>query len=281
MTKYQITNKCKETSFLVEDLLEPVANLTGKTTTIITGGAIASMLQNEKVNDWDVYFHNEEVVRKVMKAYAPVVTEALGREVKVIEIEVANPYWNKYSDKTVPMTKKQFKFSTESFGTIKENIKTNHLGIKYVSDTSISFYNGVQFIFGFYGSPKEIHKSFDFLHATNYYYQEELHLDPEKVMWAIEKKLVFNNSLYPLAAMKRAMRKFIPKGYTISTEQLFKVGLMAMSLPFTKEEVLKQLRGIYAEDMELLDDACNEIETNNKFALQNVLQILDTTDTHK
>jgi len=37
---------------------------------IITGGAIASLIQNEEVNDFDIYFTNKETTRAVAGYYA-------------------------------------------------------------------------------------------------------------------------------------------------------------------------------------------------------------------
>jgi len=44
--------------------------------TIISGGSIASLLMNEKVNDFDVYFRNKETVLAVARYYLAVFTEA-------------------------------------------------------------------------------------------------------------------------------------------------------------------------------------------------------------
>jgi hypothetical protein len=48
---------------------DPEVRAAVKTDTIISGGSIASLLLNEKVNDFDVYFTNFETTRKVAEYY--------------------------------------------------------------------------------------------------------------------------------------------------------------------------------------------------------------------
>jgi hypothetical protein len=61
-----ITKKFNEWLESISD--EEVKKLVKKNT-IITGGCIASMINNEKVKDYDVYFTNQETVVAVAKYY--------------------------------------------------------------------------------------------------------------------------------------------------------------------------------------------------------------------
>jgi hypothetical protein len=63
-----------------------------KENTIITGGCIASMINNEKVKDYDVYFTNRETVIAVAKYYIDKFNETDMREIKLYTGEdFANP----------------------------------------------------------------------------------------------------------------------------------------------------------------------------------------------
>jgi hypothetical protein len=61
-----ITKKFNEWLETIDD--EKIKKLVKKNT-VITGGCIASMINNEKVNDFDVYFTNRETVMAVAKYY--------------------------------------------------------------------------------------------------------------------------------------------------------------------------------------------------------------------
>ncbi|MDR1902556.1 MAG: hypothetical protein LBQ88_09785 [Treponema sp.] len=79
-----ITKKFNEWSDSIDD--EEVKKLVKKNT-IITGGCIASMINNEKVNDYDVYFTNQETVLSVARYYIRKFTEKdniNGRKIMII-----------------------------------------------------------------------------------------------------------------------------------------------------------------------------------------------------
>ncbi len=64
-----------------------------KKNTIITGGAIVSLMQNEQPNDYDIYFKTKEVTYKVAKYYADKFNQEFGKTVYVINKSENGSVW--------------------------------------------------------------------------------------------------------------------------------------------------------------------------------------------
>lgn len=127
-----------------------------------------------------------------------------------------------------------------------EDDNTGKYEVKFISANAITLSDKVQLVTRFYGTPEEIHKNFDFIHATGVYdYSEnELHTTTEQLESLLNKALIYRGSLYPLASIFRA-RKFITRGWTIDAGQYLKMAFQLNELnlldPYTLEE---QLTGV-------------------------------------
>lgn len=68
---------------------------------IITGGAIVSLLQDEKPHDYDVYFRNEKALIQVAEYYVKKYTEFVKEKLddKGVKPTVQRCYWNKSSER--------------------------------------------------------------------------------------------------------------------------------------------------------------------------------------
>jgi hypothetical protein len=77
-----------------------------KKNTVITGGSIASMINNEKVKDFDVYFTNRETVVAVAKYYINKFHEADGKD-RVIKLFTSEDFTNPDSDLNKDVTRNQ------------------------------------------------------------------------------------------------------------------------------------------------------------------------------
>jgi hypothetical protein len=53
----------------IETIEDPVVKKLAQDNTIVTGGCIASMLLNEKVNDFDIYFRTKDATASIAKYY--------------------------------------------------------------------------------------------------------------------------------------------------------------------------------------------------------------------
>jgi len=248
---------------------------------IVTGGAIASMLLGEQVNDFDIYFRTKATVRRVADYY---VTQFLASKkeqggvpisVNVEEIkdldgkdrvrivvksagvasdvqDTAYEYFESQPDHDAGA------YVGEAFdplSTIKDvvgDIKPTLEGegddysAAFLSSNAISLRGRVQLILRFYGEPEEIHQSYDFVHCMNYWEsgQSKLTLKSESLEALLSKTLVYHGSKYPLCSIIRT-RKFIDRGWRINAGQYLKMAMQVSELDMTNHLVLEeQLTGV-------------------------------------
>jgi hypothetical protein len=274
----------KHKDFLLSIQDENVRNLV-KDNSIITGGAIASMLLNEKVNDFDYYFRNRETVEAV-----------------------ANYYVNRFNDKVDPTVKPIVKITDEgritihiqSNGIISENQNeqsyeeaadfgdaeyvTNTLGEEpeqelddkskyrpiFMSGNAITLSNKVQLVVRFYGEPEEIHKNYDFAHCCNYWesHNGKITIKQEALESLLSKHLVYKGSLYPLCSVIRT-RKLIKAGWHINAGQYLKMCIQLSQLNLLDIKVLEdQLTGVdSAYFFQVIEYCRKRQEENNEFEL--------------
>ena len=272
---------------------EEVRQLAQKNT-IVTGGAIASMLLGEKVNDFDVYFRNKETAVAVAQyyvkdfierrnkkidagdasqdtiAYDPFVKEDAIKNIKgeteervIIYMKSAGvageeqePY--DYFESREPEAAEAF---AESL--IKEVAAP---GDKYrpifLSQNAITLANKVQVVIRFYGSPKEIHDNYDFIHAMCYYdlWEDDLVLPAEALEALLSRTLVYRGSLYPIASIFR-MKKFLERGWRITAGQQLKIMWQISEIDLKDPVVFaEQLTGVDQAYMWQLINALKDVE---------------------
>lgn len=234
--------------------------------TIITGGCIASMLLNEEVNDYDLYFSNKETVLAVANYYVDLfnknndknkiplsVKEIEEESIQIIaksagivsESQDGEDY--QYFEQLDPGSPEQEKFiddaivATKVYGNKKEKYRP-----VFITTNAITLSNSIQLILRFYGDPEEIHRNYDFVHCTNYWTSKnkEVVLRPEALETLLTKELVYVGSKYPICSVIR-LRKFIKKGWTINTGQILKMAFQIKELDLYDPKVLAdQLIGV-------------------------------------
>lgn len=198
---------------------------------IITGGSIVSLILEEKVNDYDIYFTNKETVLAVANYY---------RDILIKD----NPMLR--SDCTIEEDKDgRIRFFIRSTGLITKQTKAKFYP-SAITDNAISLTNDIQLILRFYGPPEEIHKNYDFVHVKSYWLSKtgKLYLNPESLEAILAKELRYTGSLYPLASIFR-LRKFLSRGWTISAGDIFKMAFQLRSYDLSDPQVLyDQLIGV-------------------------------------
>jgi hypothetical protein len=234
--------------------------------TIITGGCIASMLLNEEVNDYDLYFSNKETVLAVANYYVDLfnknndknkiplsVKEIEEESIQIIaksagivsESQDGEDY--QYFEQLDPGSPEQEKFiddaivATKVYGNKKEKYRP-----VFITTNAITLSNSIQLILRFYGDPEEIHRNYDFVHCTNYWTSKnkEVVLRPEALETLLTKELVYVGSKYPICSVIR-LRKFIKKGWTINAGQILKMAFQIKELDLYDPKVLAdQLIGV-------------------------------------
>lgn len=169
-----IKRNCRDVRQRIYDryplLLDLVDNM------FISGGAIASLIQQASVNDWDIYFKDA-----ASEATASTILEKYYRD----NIKDVDP---KYHD---------------CLG--KDG--------KMITANAITMEDGLQFITMTNGDPKDVRASFDYVHCMPYYdfNRDALYISEKQYDACINKKLIVNNQ-HVVKPWRE--EKFLARGYT-------------------------------------------------------------------
>jgi hypothetical protein len=273
--------------------------------TIVSGGCITSMLLNEKVNDFDVYFRNEETAFLVAEYYSnkfnrietktnPIkcVLNEDGR-VKIIvqSAGVAKAKASK-NDKyryfeQIEDTDNQEMSVTSYIGdvmdiaeTVEEETVAKKFTPVFVSGNAIMLSGKVQLIFRFFGEADEIHENYDFVHVTNYWtsWDRKLHLNQDALECILARQLRYKNSKYPICAVIRT-RKFIKRGWSISAGEYLKMLYQVSKLDLDDIDVLgDQLIGVdsaYFDQIITILRKANEENKDFNLSFSYIAELID------
>ena len=201
---------------------------------IITGGSIASMLMGDPVNDYDVYFKTQKTTILISEYYIKQMCGSL-EAASEASIEI------KASDDRVELS---IRSTGELFNFNAENDKPYRP--IYISANAITLSDKVQIVTRFFGSPEEIHKNFDFVHAQCWYEVDKgkLVTPAPALLSMMSRTLQYTGSLYPVCSLFRA-KKFIERGWRCSASELLKMAWQISLLNLRSYTVLKeQLTGV-------------------------------------
>jgi hypothetical protein len=257
---------------------------------IITGGAIASLLLQEPVTDFDYYFTNKETVLAVAHYYVnlfnanhpeidikPRVVEKNDRvTIKVQSAGIAGEgdntdykYFEQFLDEEgMSYVEKVMGVADETNAEHIEEMdkeKGKYRPI-FMSSNAITLSNKVQLVIRFYGNPDEIHQNYDFAHCCNYWLSknDSLTLTPHALESLLSKNLQYQGSLYPLCSVIRT-RKFLKKGWYINAGQYLKMCFQLSELDLSNIEVLEeQLTGVDAAYFHQVIAYCRQKQEEEK-----------------
>lgn len=200
---------------------------------IISGGAIASMLLGEKVNDYDIYLKNIDAAIAVSNYFIKRDIEKRSIAVSIKEVENIK----RETEKRV--------FYDFPGGIIRALHPDGSYSIRAITSNALTLSDDVQLITRFYGTPEEIHRNFDFIHCTNYYdcLTGKLVLNIDAMHSLMSKRLYYAGSLYPIASLLR-IRKFLDRDWTISAGQVAKISLQLTDIQLTPSILAEQLLGV-------------------------------------
>lgn len=247
---------------------------------IITGGCIASMLLQEPVNDFDLYFTNRETAKAVAEYYVAKFKEITAVKFKDnpekhVEIEVreepdeegrikiyiksagiagekkGDDY--QYFESRPPEEGEDYIESVVNAVTELDETHINESATEkyrpvFMSANAITLSDKVQIVIRFYGDPNNIHQHYDYIHCTNFWTSEErrVTLKQEALEALMAKELVYVGSKYPICSMIRT-RKFLKRGFTINAGQYLKMAFQISKLDLENLKVLEdQLIGVDA-----------------------------------
>lgn len=211
-----------------------------KDNSIITGGAIVSLLLGEEPNDFDIYFTNAETAEAVALYYFNQMPDRSDNDKVERYIDSNNG-------------EERVRIFIRSRGTLERRLKASEVAKGkfvpvFMTDNAISLSDDVQLVLRFFGKPEEIHKNYDFVHCTSYWVSRtgELVLPQAALEAIITKELRYVGSRYPICSLVR-IRKFIERGFTINAGQIMKIVMQIHRLNLKDINVLNdQLLGVDA-----------------------------------
>lgn len=232
-------------------------DLKNENAVIVSGGCITSMFLNEPVNDYDIYISDMDILIRLARHYCKgyrvldgrkkndYIADTFGREIT----EIDDHYNSEMYVRLYNLKEDQVKLDIVSEGIrldINEEEVTEHDYIPvFFSQNAISLTNDIQIVLRFSGSVENIHKSFDFMHATNYFsFKDGLVTNKIALESILSKDLIYQGSLYPLTSIIR-MKKFIGRGWRIDAGQILKIMFQISELNLKDIKVLEdQLIGV-------------------------------------
>ena len=115
----------------------------------------------------------------------------------------------------------------------------------FFSPNAISLSDDIQIVVRFHGDNEAIHKTFDFIHATNYFtFKDGLVTNVAALESLLTKQLKYQGSLYPLTSIIR-IKKFLNRGWKISAGEMLKIMFQISELDLKNPDVLEeQLIGV-------------------------------------
>lgn len=255
---------------------------------LVSGGSITSMLLNEPVNDFDIYIKTTDVLVRLCEYYAtPKGIQILKgwEKVKLMEgynsgiLEKSPEYKNMFIVAVDNLKDNQVKLFTtgELFNQEATPEENEKFILKYISPNAISLSNQIQIVVRFTGDSKQIHETFDFLHATNYFtFSEGLVTNKEALESIITKQLRYQGSQYPLTSIIR-MKKFIKRGWNINAGEILKIMFQISELDLKNANTLEeQLIGVDVAYFGKLIEILRGLDDKTKMTSQYLNTIIDS-----
>lgn len=231
-----------------------------KNNILVSGGSITSMLLNEPVNDYDIYIKDIDILKRLVEYYISPFTEIKildGRNKTSLVEKILNDYKFNDSVKTLDdinsnyavnlrnLKEDQIKLWFDTNDSCKKVELDKESDKKYTplffSPNAISLSDDLQIVIRFHGDNEAIHKTFDFIHATNYFtFEQGLVTNKEALESIITKQLKYQGSLYPVTTIIR-MKKFIKRGWNINAGEMLKAMFQISELDLKNPDVLEEM----------------------------------------
>lgn len=249
--------------------------------TIITGGAMVSLLMGEPPHDYDVYFRTKEACIEVAKYY-------VDKWNKEHEDKPVSLVWGELLKDRTGEDNGSVKCFVQSKGIADEDEQKNsdisynfestaeedeEIGIvsdkekpeydtkekyrpRFITSNAITLSDKIQIVTRFYGEVEDIHKNYDFVHCTCAWssWNNEVFLPQKALECIINKELYYVGSKYPLCSIIRT-RKYIERGYHINAGQYVKMCMQLNELDLKDVKVLEeQLTGVDTTYFQMMID---------------------------
>jgi hypothetical protein len=231
-----------------------------KSNLLVSGGSIASMFLQEPVNDYDVYIKDINVLLRLVEYYVADRCEIFdGREKFKLVKSLEEAYDTEdeslseiHNARAIAIrTLKEDQIKIHAGGgkrieyTEEEDKNPKKFRLAFISPNAISLSDDLQIVCRFHGTAEEIHKTFDFIHATNYFtFEEGLVTNIKALESLITRQLSYQGSFYPLTSIIRS-KKFLKRGWNIGAGEYLKIMFQISELDLYNADVLdEQLIGV-------------------------------------
>lgn len=269
--------------------------------TVITGGALVSLVQGEKPHDYDLYFKDFKTCYEVANYFVNKFNKGKCRKKADLKIKLEDK-WISIEEALNNLEKEpRIKVFIRSSGLAEsEDIETEETPFddemqtniepstdidkeleekpkylpKFLTSNAISLSGKIQLVIRFYGEPDKLHENYDFVHCTNYWtsWDRKVVLKLQALESIINKELIYVGSKYPLCSIIRT-RKFINRGWTINAGQYLKMCMQLNELDLKDVRVLEdQLVGVDSTYFSMLINALQKkkeedpsFEVNNSY----------------
>lgn len=273
----------------VETITDPKVKHLAARDTIVTGGAIASMLLNEPVNDYDIYFRNRETVRAVAEYYtkqytsSSVKVDATDFKRILLQFDQEDAFYSVTGEGSLMAEPDDIASSgLNMYGDIsvaKEAVAPKSYSALFFTPNAITLSDNIQLVLRFYGNPEELHKNYDYVHATNYYdnHTGKVVTSKQALESLLTRELRYIGSLYPLTSIIRS-KKFIKRGWSITAGEYLKMMFQVAELDLTDPEVLKeQLTSVDIAYFSIVIEALNnrDIIRHPKITYPYICEVID------
>jgi hypothetical protein len=272
------TIKSKLTEWL-ETITDEELRKQVKENILVSGGSITSMFLNMPVNDYDIYIQDRGVLHKLIKYYVRdyckqiLILDGNNREEHINErssLERVESLEGAFSSAIRNLKDEQIKlFIMSGNGGLRVNEEIEKDKLNYTplffSPNAISLSNDIQIVIRFFGDAETIHKTFDFIHATNYFtFETGLVTNKEALESILTKQLKYQGSFYPITSIIRT-KKFLKRNWNINAGELLKIMFQISHLDLQNPDVLEeQLIGVDVAYFERLIIILRSIQDNKK-----------------
>ncbi|MCP1996622.1 hypothetical protein [Flavobacterium sp. HSC-61S13] len=243
---------------------------------LVSGGSITSMFLNEPVNDFDIYIQDMDVLIELAMYYMPNdVLDGRKKDELILdhyikkygnlncakkELESLNEDLSEQTVRLKNLKPNQVKLNVESSGQRMQIDENKKYQIAFLSQNAISLTDDIQIVLRFSGAPEEIHSTFDFIHATNYFtFEDGVVTNLQALESLISKDLKYQGSQYPLTSIIR-IKKFLKRGWTINAGEMLKMMFQISELNLKDPVVLEeQLIGVDIAYFDKLIDVIRDV----------------------
>jgi len=271
----------KELELWLDSITDPVLRDDVRKSLLVSGGCIASLYLQEKVNDYDIYIQDIEVAKRLAEYYVGndtrmIVLSGSDKEELVKSVEGKDDSAYVIAVRNLKEDQVKIFFAEKNGGyapEYDEDTAPKYRPVFY-SPNAISLSDDIQIVLRFTGDAAAIHKNFDFVHATSYFtYDEGLVTTVEVLESILSKTLKYRGSLYPVTSIIR-IKKFIKRGWNISAGEMLKIMFQISELNLRDPYVLEeQLIGVdiayFSKLIEILSST--KKETIDSHALNTII----------